>query len=112
MIKLKLEQIINTDKDGKAIKDKDGNLTYIRHDTVALSQLLNVVDSKAVAVGEYPALMGLDDKFRQALKQDTNGVELSIDEGALLKRLLSNPQNDKVSFVSFIFVQFMRFLSN
>lgn len=100
-ITLKLGQIANTSKDGKEVRDKEGNLTYIRHDAVALSQLLNAIDSKAVQVSEYKALLGLDDRTREALLNDKTEIELTVDESALLKKLLSNPQNDRVSFSLF-----------
>ncbi|MFQ5834307.1 MAG: hypothetical protein ACE5HR_00075 [bacterium] len=96
-IKVKLEQIKNIDKDGKSIKDKEGNLIYIRHDAIALSQLINAVDSKVVATGEYPAWIALDDKSREALKQDRDEIELTVDEASFLKKLFSNPQNDRVT---------------
>lgn len=101
MIKLKLEKVVNTDKNGKEVKDGSGNLTHIRHDAISLSQLINAIDSKAVAVGEYKALISIDDKCREALKQDYPEIELTVDESALLKKLLSNPQNDRISFSLF-----------
>lgn len=113
MIKLKLEKIVNTDKNGKGVLDKEGSLTFIRYDVIALSQLLNAVDSKAVQVGEYKALLGLDDKVRNVLLSDRkevettievsmkNEIELTLDESALLKKLLNNPQNDRISFSLF-----------
>ena len=100
-IRLKLEKIVNTDKDGKNVSDRDGNLTYIRYDAIALAQLLNTVNSKAIATNEYKALIILDDKNREELKRDSGEIELTVDEAALLKKLLSNPQNDGISFSLF-----------
>jgi hypothetical protein len=96
-IKLKLEKIVNTDKNGKNVKDREDNLTYVRHDAIALSQLINAVDSKTVTTGEYPAWIALDDKSREALNKDKSGIELTVDEASFLKKLFSNPQNDRVS---------------
>lgn len=101
MIKLKLEKIVNTDKDGKDIRDRDGNLTYIRYDTVALMQLLNAINNKAVTINEYKTLIMLDDENREELKRDSGEIELTVDEAALLKKLLSNPQNDGICFSLF-----------
>lgn len=100
-IKLKLEKIVNTGTDGKDIRDRDGNLAYIRYDVIALMQLLNAVNSKAVAINEYKTLIILDDKNREELKSDSGEIELTVDEAALLKKLLSNPQNDGINFSLF-----------
>jgi hypothetical protein len=95
-IKLRLEQVVNVDKGGKGVKDREGNLTYIRHDGIALSQLINAVDSKMVTTGEYPAWIALDDKSREALNKERSEIELTVDEASFLKKLFSNPQNDRV----------------
>lgn len=100
-IKLKLEKIVNTDKDGKDIRDRDGNLTYIRYDVIALMQLLNAVNNKAIAVNEYKTLITTDNKTREELKNDRGEIELTFDEAALLKKLLSNPQNEGINFSLF-----------
>ena len=98
---IKLQKIINKDRDGNDVKDVNGNVSYIRHDGIAFSQLINAVDSKIVAVSEYIDLLGLDDKSRDAAMKDLTEVELTVGEAALLKKLLNNPQNDKVSYPIF-----------
>lgn len=101
MVKLKLESVVNTGIDGNPVKDRDGSLTYIRYDAVALSQLLNAVNSKTVSIGEYKTLITLDDKSREGLKAGINEIELAVEEAVLLKKLLSAPQNDGISFSLF-----------
>lgn len=100
-IKLLLEQFVDTDKNGTELKDREGNLLYRRNDHIALLQLLNATDSRAIAVNEYKALLTLEDKIRGVWRKDGNEVELNLDESALLKKLFNNPQNDKISFSLF-----------
>lgn len=100
-VPLKLERIKNTDKEGNEIKDEVGNQTFIQHDAVALSQLLSAVDSKVITVGEYKDLIALNDKSREAVMRDMNAIDLNVGEASLLKKLLSNPQNDRILFTVF-----------
>lgn len=100
-IKINLERINSTDKDGKDIKDKEGNPIYLRHDGIALSQLVNAVDSRSIAISEYKDLIALDDRSREAVMHETEEIELSVGEASLLKKLFNNPQNDKISFTVF-----------
>ncbi|MGR3310671.1 MAG: hypothetical protein ACUZ77_07835 [Candidatus Brocadiales bacterium] len=97
-LKIKLRQVIDTGKNGSELKDREGNLIYDRNDTVALLQLLSAVNSRAIAVNEYKALVGLEDKLKETWRRDKPELELNVDESALLKKLLSNPQNDGISF--------------
>lgn len=101
MITFKLQQIIDTDKNGKELKDKDGNLIYYRNDNVALLQLLNAIDSKVVAINEYKAWITLGDKVKSSWLQDKNEIELDISEVSFLKKILENPANDRISFSLF-----------
>ncbi len=99
MIKLKLNAVIDVDKNGIQFKDKEGNPLYCRNDCVALLQLLGLVDNRAVSVNEYMPLLSLYDKVKEAWRKESQEIELSIDESALLKKLLRNPGDDgKASF--------------
>lgn len=101
MTRLKFEQIVEVDKNGNELKDREGNIVYLRNDQTALLQLLNAIDSKAAAVSEYKSWILLTDKIRDAWKLNKPEIELGIDEASFLKKILSNPQNDKISFSLF-----------
>lgn len=100
MIKLKLQQIVDTDKNGVELKDKEGNLLYYRNDSVALLQLLSTVDNRSVNVNEYMHLLTIYDRVKEAWRKDAQEIELGIDEAALLKKIMSDPPqaDGRVSF--------------
>lgn len=92
-IKLKLTQIVNVDKEGKEIKDKNDAVTYLRDDSFALYQLCEAINSKAITVKERRSAISLADKSRDAFLHGKDEIELNIDESALLKKLLENEDN-------------------
>lgn len=99
--KLKLVQIVNVDKEGKEVKDENGSVTYLRDDSFALFQLCEAINSKAITVKERRVAISLSDKSREAFLHSKDGIELSVDEAALLKKLLENEDNKDATYPMF-----------
>ena len=84
-ITIKLGCTFNTDKYDSIIKDIAGNVTYDRHDTLALSQMFSAIDIRSIPIDRHADWIMLAKKVKTAFKIDSNELVLTIDEAAFLK---------------------------
>lgn len=100
-VKLRLTQIVNLDRDGKEVKDRNGATGYIRDDCFALYQLCESINSKVITSQERRTAISLADKSREAFLQFSKEIKLNVDEASLLKKLLTNEDNKDVAYPMF-----------
>jgi len=79
------------DKDGKEIKDKDGNISYKREDYQGLLTLLNLYDTRKQGsfMKEGRIYLGLKDKVEKGWAKDSKVLNLTLDEASFLKKFLT-----------------------
>lgn len=91
VLKLEKEEAYEIKKGKKeVIKDKAGEIQYLRNDIVGLMGLLTKFDSRIHNLKDYKQWIKLRDRLRQAFIDDLESVELSLDEASFLKEYLSN----------------------
>ena len=79
------------DKDGKEIKNAEGNVSYKREDYQGLLTLLNFYDSRKRGsfMKEGRTYLGLKDKIEKNWVNEATTVSLTLDEASFLKTYLS-----------------------
>jgi len=78
------------DKDNKETKNASGDILYKQHDSLALIQLLNVIDAKQFGMKGYKNFLKIQDKVEIAWRDDNKQLSLTVDEIAFLKDYLAH----------------------
>jgi len=79
-------------KDNKELKTPDGDILYKQHDSLALIQLLNVIDAKQFGMKQYKSFLKIQDKVEDAWRDDVKKLSLTVDEIGFLKDYLGHYQ--------------------
>jgi len=97
-ITLKLEKIEAKDREKGKIKnsvDQKGEQQYLRNDTIGLSSLLGKFNTTKHTVNEWRLCIKLKDRLIDCYLNDTNEIELSLDQVTFLKTYLGSFDKEK-----------------
>lgn len=101
-IVVKLIKEESVDKKGEVIKDpKDNEPLYKRHDSIALTQMLNGIDTRKYDFKGLKTYSNLKEKVDNAWLKDGTELDLTIDQAAFLKEYLGE-LNSKTNAQTFI----------
>lgn len=94
-VPLTFERIAATDKEGKEVKDREGNLQYKRDDYFGLMTLLNRYDTRKAGsfMKEARIYLNVKDKIERAWVEELLEVTLTVDEATFLKQFLTEIGN-------------------
>ena len=89
VVKLVIEPLL--DKKGEVVNDpRDNEPLNKRHDAVALTQMLNGIDTRKYDFKALKAYSNLKEKIDEAWLKDKAELELTLDQAAFLKEYLEN----------------------
>ena len=94
---LNLVRIIAKDKNGKIVfvDENKKDEAYERHDSVVLMQILQEFDTKKHTLRQYKTVLNLLEKVQEAWRKDATELEISLDEGTILKEICLNFFDEK-----------------
>lgn len=108
--KIKLVRELAKDKKGKTIYIGEGDEkeeTFDRHDAIVLLNMLQKFDTKKHTLKQYKTVLNLLDKVEDAWRKDADELEISLDQGTLLKEIcldyfdLKKKEEEKISIPIF-----------
>jgi hypothetical protein len=101
-----------TDKTGKDLRDRDGNVMYDRHDTIALSQIFSAIDVRALPIDQHEDWIHLAKRVKTAWREDANEMELSPGEVSFLRDVgnLKIPTHDTALLLGTFFAETLQSL--
>jgi hypothetical protein len=95
-IQIHLTQEVAYEKDKKGrkveLRDVEGNLQYMRNDGIGLMGILGRLDTRNYTLKDLKTWTKLRDKLKEGYFQDSDVVELTLDEAKFLKDFLLNVQ--------------------